>query len=63
MEDIRSDLNTLEQFVNLFVRHLLTELCEDISQLSSTNVTIPFLIKHLETTDKLLYDQITKTDE
>ena len=61
VEDVRSDLNALEQLVNLLVRHLLTELGEDISQLSSADVTISFLIKHLETTDKLLYSPETMT--
>ena len=56
MEDVRSDLNTLEQLINLLVRHLLTELGENISQLSSADIAVPFLIEDLETTDKLLYD-------
>lgn len=56
MEDVRSDLNALEQLVNLLVRHLLAELGEDISQLSSTDIAVSFFIKDLETTDKLLYD-------
>ena len=56
MEDVRSDLNTFEQLINLLVRHLLTKLGENISQLSSADITVPFLIKDLESTDKLLYD-------
>ena len=56
MEDVRSDLNTFEQLINLLVCHLLTELGENISQLSSTDITVPFLIKDLESTDKLLYN-------
>jgi hypothetical protein len=63
MEDVRSDLNALEQLVNLLVRHLLTELGEDISQLSSANVAISFLIKDLEPTDELLCDRETRTDQ
>lgn len=56
MGDVRSDLNALEQFINLLVRHLLPELGENVSQLSSTNVTVSFLIKDLETADELLYN-------
>jgi len=56
VEDVRSDLNTFEQLINLLVCHLLTELGENISQLSSTDITVPFLIKDLESTDKLLYN-------
>lgn len=61
VEDARSDLNTLEQFIDLLVRHLFTELSEDVSQLSSANVTVSFLIKYLETTDELLYSPGTGT--
>ena len=57
MEDVRSDLNALEQLINLLVRHLLAELGEDISQLSGTDITVPFLVENLETTDKLLYNE------
>lgn len=56
VEGARSDLNTLEQLINLLVRHLLAELGEDISQLSGTNEAISFLIKDLETADKFLYN-------
>lgn len=63
MEDVRSDLNALEQLVNLLVRHLLTELGEDISQFSSTNVTVSFLVEDLESPDKLLCDPRTETDQ
>jgi len=63
VEDVRSDLNALEQLVNLLVRHLFTELSEDISQLSSANVTVSFLIKDLETTDKFLYSPKTGIDQ
>jgi len=55
VEDVRSDLDALEQLINLLIRHLLAKLGEDVSQLSSTNVTVSFLIEDLETTDKLLY--------
>ena len=54
MGDARSDLNTLEQLIDLLVRHLLTELGEDVSQLPSANVTVSFFIKYLETADELL---------
>ena len=63
MEDVRSDLNTFEQLINLLVRHLLTKLGENISQLSSADITVPFLIKDLESTDKLLYDPKTRADQ
>ena len=56
MKDVRSDLNALEQLINLLVRHLLAELGEDISQLSGTDITVSFLVENLETTDKLLYN-------
>jgi len=56
VKDARPDLNTFEQLINLLVRHLLTKLGENIPQLSSTDITVPFLIKDLETTDKLLYN-------
>ena len=62
VEDVRPDLNALEQLVNLFVRHLLTELGEHVSQLPSTNVTVSFLIKDLKTADKLLYNQWVVND-
>jgi len=61
VEDTRSDLNTLEQLIDLLVRHLLTELGEDVSQLSSADVTVSFFIKYLETTDELLYSMGTGT--
>lgn len=60
VEDVRSDLNALEQLINLLVRHLLAELGEDISQLSSTDITVSFLVENLETTDKLLYNERKK---
>ena len=56
MKDVRSDLNAFEQLIDLLVRHLLTELGENVSQLSSADITVPFLIEDLETTDKLLYN-------
>lgn len=61
MEGARSDLNTLEQFIDLLIRHLLTELGEDVSQLSSADVTISFFIEYLETADELLYSTGTGT--
>lgn len=61
VEDVRSDLNALEQLINLLVCHLLTELREDISQLSSTDVAVSLFIKNLETADKLLYSPETRT--
>ena len=61
VESVRSDLNTLEQLIDLLVRHLFTKLGEDVSQLSSTNVTVPFLIEDLETTDELLCSPGTRT--
>ena len=54
MEDLRPNLNALEQLVNLLVRHLFAKLGKNISQLSSTDVTVPFLIKYLESADKFL---------
>lgn len=59
LEDSRSDLDTLEQFINFLVRHFLTKLGENVSQLSRANVAISFLIKDLETTDKLLCNMTT----
>ena len=56
MEDVRPNLNALEQLINLLVRHLLAELGEHVSQLPGTNVAVSFLIKDLKTADKLLYN-------
>jgi hypothetical protein len=51
----RADLNTLQQLIDLFVRHLLPELCKHISQLSGTNESVAFFIEYLETADEFLY--------
>lgn len=50
----RPNLHTLKQLINLLITKLLSKRREHISQLPSTNVSIPFLVKHLETADKLL---------
>lgn len=63
VKDVRSNLNSLEQLIDLLVRHLLTELGEDISQFSSTNVTVSFLVEDLESPDKLLCVPRTETDQ
>ena len=50
----RANLNTLQQFIYLFVRHLLPELGEDVSKFSSTDEPVAFFIEYLETPDELL---------
>ena len=52
--DLRSNLGALQELVYLLVRHLLSELRQDISQLAGTNESVSFLVKHLESTDELL---------
>ena len=52
--DLRANGHTLEQLVDLFIRHLLPKLREDVPQLASTNEAVSFLVKHLEASDELL---------
>jgi hypothetical protein len=54
MSYLRSNLNTLEEFVDLLISHLLAELGQDITKLPCADKTVPFFIKNLEATDKLL---------
>lgn len=53
-EDSRADLDTLQQLIHFLVRHLLSTLGENVSQLSSTNKPVSFLIEDLEPSDELL---------
>ena len=53
-DNSRADLNPLQQFVYLIIRHLLSQLRQDISQLSSTDEPVPFFVEYLEPTDELL---------
>jgi len=62
VENVRSDLNALEQLIDLLVRHLLAELGENVSQLPSTDVTVSFLVEYLKTTDEFLYNRETRTN-
>ena len=56
--DVRANRDTFKQLVDFLIRHLLSQLCEHISELSGTNVSVPLLVKHLETTDELLCDTL-----
>jgi len=51
---LRSDLNTLEKLIDLFVCHLLAELCQDVSELASADKSVTLLVEHLESSDKFL---------
>lgn len=53
-ENSRANLHTLHQLINFLFRHLLAQLCEDVSQLSSADEAIALLVKHLEATNKFL---------
>ena len=52
--DLRSNLGALQELVYLLVRHLLSELRQDVSELSRADEAVPLLVEHLETTDELL---------
>lgn len=49
-----SYLHTLEKLVDFLVCHFLTKLREDISQFSSANESVAFLVKYLEAANKFL---------
>lgn len=51
---VRANLDTLQELINLLVRHLLAQLCQNVSQLSSTDESIVLLVEHLETADEFL---------
>ena len=51
----RSDLDTLQQLVYLLIRHLLSQLREHVSELSSADEAVALFIEHLESTDEFLY--------
>ena len=55
VKHLRPSLDTLEEFVDLLVCHLLAELGEHVSQLASTDEAIAFLIEDLEATNEFLY--------
>lgn len=50
---LRPNWYTLQQLINLLVRHLLAELRQDVSKLARTNEPVALFIKDLETTDEL----------
>lgn len=50
----RSDLYTLEQFIDLFVAQFFTQASEHIAQLAGANVTVTLLVEYLETPDEFL---------
>ena len=52
---LRSDLNTLEKFIDLFVCHLLAELCQDVSEFASADKSVTLLVEHLESSDEFLW--------
>ena len=51
---------SLQQLIHLLVRHLLSELSQDVSQLASTDKAVPDLVKHLEPLDELVYVRSVK---
>ena len=57
--NVRAYLHALEQLVDFFIRHLLAQLREDVTQLSGTDEPVAFLIKHLKPADKLLCSRIS----
>jgi hypothetical protein len=48
-----SYLNTLEQLIDFLIAKLLTQTSQDISQFSSSNVAVSFLVKDLESANEL----------
>ena len=52
---LRSNLNTLKKFIDLFVCHLLAELCQDISEFASADKSVTLLVEHLESSDEFLW--------
>lgn len=53
---IRANRDTFKQLVDFLIRHLLSQLCEHISELSGANVSVSLLVEHLESADELLCD-------
>lgn len=60
--NLRADLYTLHQLVNLLIRHLLSELRKNVSQLSCADETVALLIEDLEATDELLLKRCNKAE-
>ena len=52
--DSRSDLDALEELVNLVVRELLAERGEDVLELALADVAVVVLVKHLKSADELV---------
>lgn len=50
----RANLNTLQQFIDLLVRHLFAKLRENVSEFASTYKPIPFLVKYLKSANEFL---------
>ena len=50
----RPDLNALEQFIDFLIAQLLTQAAENVPQLPDTNVSVPFLVKHLKSANEFL---------
>ena len=51
----RTSINSLKQLINLLIRHLLTQIRENIPQLSDTNKPGQVLIEHLESATVFLW--------
>lgn len=49
------DRETLQQLINLFIRHLFSQLRQHVSQLTDTDPSTTFFIEYLETLDELVY--------
>jgi hypothetical protein len=43
-------VNSLEQFINFFIRHLFTQVCENVAELADADETGHVFIKDLEAT-------------
>lgn len=53
-EDLRANLNSLQELIYFFIRHLLPQLREYVSKFTSSDEAITLFVKYLETTDKFL---------
>ena len=45
----RAGVHSLEELVNLVVAHLLSEVCEDVTELANADEPCELLVEHLET--------------
>lgn len=51
----RTNLNAFQQFINFFVRHLFSQLGQNISEFTRTDEPVALFVKHLKPADEFLY--------